>query len=118
MSTAYAPPPDTAYLTNTPFNMPTDDGDVWAVAITTSSSQFLNGAIAVAFTLIFPCQYLSLALYISLIPSPTRILTNMKRRDLGAHRSGGFVCGPEEVDTPPIGRPGNAVQRTGSLDGL
>ncbi|KAK3294419.1 uncharacterized protein B0H64DRAFT_433585 [Chaetomium fimeti] len=54
MSTAYAPPPETAYLRNEVFNMPTNDGDVWAISFSTSSSQFLNGAIAVVFTLIFP----------------------------------------------------------------
>lgn len=70
MSTAYAPPPETAYLMNTPFNMPTNDGDVWAVAFSTSSSQFLNGAIAVVFTLIFPCQCL-LSLFIHIPHSLT-----------------------------------------------
>jgi hypothetical protein len=91
---------------------------VWAIAFSTSSSQFLNGAIAVVFTLIFPCQCLYLSLYISFITFPIQILTNIKRRDLGTHRSGGFVCSPEEVDTPPVGRPSNAMQRTGPLDGL
>jgi hypothetical protein len=91
---------------------------VWAVAFSTSSSQFLNGAIAVIFTLIFPCPCLYLSLYIFFIPFPTRIPANIKRRDLGTHRSGGFVCCPEEVDTPPVGRAGDAVQRTGPLDCL
>ncbi|GAB1319856.1 hypothetical protein MFIFM68171_10066 [Madurella fahalii] len=66
MSTVYAPPPETAYLTMTPFDMPGEDGDVWAVALSTSSSQFLNAAIAVVFTLIFPWAWgliASIALY-------------------------------------------------------
>lgn len=61
MSSGYAPPPETAYLTTTPFDMPTPDGNVWAVSFTTGRAQFLNGAIAVAFTLIFPCEHTSIA---------------------------------------------------------
>ena len=56
-----APLPETAYLTATAFEMPTPEGDVWAVAFTTGYSQFINGAIAVSFTLIFPCKCLPIS---------------------------------------------------------
>lgn len=68
MLTVYAPPPETAYLTSTPFYMPTDGGDVWAIAFTTTTSQFLNAALSVIFTLIFPCPYLISAV----VPPPCR----------------------------------------------
>ncbi|KAK3343543.1 hypothetical protein B0T25DRAFT_593194 [Lasiosphaeria hispida] len=54
MSVGYAPPPKRAYITTMPFDMPTPDGNVWTVSFTIGCSQFLNGAIAVVFTLIFP----------------------------------------------------------------
>ncbi|GAB1311839.1 hypothetical protein MFIFM68171_02049 [Madurella fahalii] len=54
MSDTYVTPPETAYLVTKPFKMPTDNGDVWAIAFTTDSSQFINAALSVIFTLIFP----------------------------------------------------------------
>jgi hypothetical protein len=54
MSDLYASPPDHAYLVATPFDMPTETGSIWAIAFTSNSSQFLNAALAIIFTLIFP----------------------------------------------------------------
>jgi len=64
MSEGFAPPPETAYITATPFDMPTPDGNIWAISFTTASAQFLNGAIAVIFTLIFPCEFPGLLILI------------------------------------------------------
>ncbi|KAK4112319.1 hypothetical protein N656DRAFT_798653 [Canariomyces notabilis] len=54
MSDLYASPPDHAYLVATPFDMPTETGSIWAIAFTSNSSRFLNAALAIIFTLIFP----------------------------------------------------------------
>ncbi|KAK0716321.1 hypothetical protein B0H67DRAFT_667096 [Lasiosphaeris hirsuta] len=50
----YVTPPSIAHVNLKPFDLPTDKGTVWAVAFGERSSAFMNGAISVAFGLIFP----------------------------------------------------------------
>ncbi|GAB1312671.1 hypothetical protein MFIFM68171_02881 [Madurella fahalii] len=57
MADIYTPPPDSAYLLLTPFDMPTESGSVRAVAFSGNSGTLLTAALSVAFTVIFICLW-------------------------------------------------------------
>ncbi|KAK3341824.1 hypothetical protein B0T25DRAFT_511246 [Lasiosphaeria hispida] len=49
----YVTPPQRAYVVMKPFWMPTKNGPLWAVALPTSSAQFVNAALSVVLTIMF-----------------------------------------------------------------
>ncbi|RYP69885.1 hypothetical protein DL771_005828 [Monosporascus sp. 5C6A] len=55
MADVYTPPPDSSYLLATPFFMPSDQGDRWAVSFTGNGSAILVSALSVVITLSFLC---------------------------------------------------------------
>ncbi|KXX74161.1 hypothetical protein MMYC01_209622, partial [Madurella mycetomatis] len=57
MADIYTPPPDSAYLLLTPFDMPTESGSVRAVAFSGNSGTFVTAALSVALTVIFICLW-------------------------------------------------------------
>ncbi|KAK3356627.1 hypothetical protein B0T25DRAFT_137366 [Lasiosphaeria hispida] len=51
ISSLFVTPPETAYWLGQPFDMPTINGPLWAIALSTSSAQYVNAALSVVFTL-------------------------------------------------------------------
>ncbi|KAK3309823.1 uncharacterized protein B0T15DRAFT_545920 [Chaetomium strumarium] len=57
MADVYTPPPDSSYLLVTPFTMPSDRGDRWAVSFTGNSSALVAAALSVMVTVSFLCLW-------------------------------------------------------------
>ncbi|KAI1630925.1 hypothetical protein F4809DRAFT_634639 [Biscogniauxia mediterranea] len=65
MADIYTPVPDSAYLLNTPFYMPTESGSVWAVTFSSRSGTLITAGLSVVFTVIFACLW-SLVCFIAI----------------------------------------------------
>ncbi|KAG7290339.1 hypothetical protein NEMBOFW57_000339 [Staphylotrichum longicolle] len=57
MADVYTPPPDSSYLLVTPFSMPSDTRDRWAVSFTGKSSALVAAALSVVVTVSFACLW-------------------------------------------------------------
>lgn len=57
MADVYTPPPDFSYLLVTPFSMPSDIGDRWAVSFTGNSSTLVAAALSIVVTVSFLCLW-------------------------------------------------------------
>jgi len=57
MADVYTPPPDFAYLLVTPFSMPSDRGDRWAVSFTGNNAALVAAALSVVVTVSFLCLW-------------------------------------------------------------
>ncbi|KAH6847669.1 hypothetical protein B0I37DRAFT_149615 [Chaetomium sp. MPI-CAGE-AT-0009] len=57
MADVYTPPPDSSYLLLTPFRMPSDRGDRWAVSFTGNSAAVMAAALSVMVTVSFLCLW-------------------------------------------------------------
>ena len=57
MSDVYTPPPDSSYLLITPFWMPSNIGDRWAVSFTGNSSTLVAAALSIVVTVSFLCLW-------------------------------------------------------------
>ncbi|KAH8745275.1 hypothetical protein F5883DRAFT_634108 [Diaporthe sp. PMI_573] len=57
MADVYTPPPDLSYLLVTPFSMPSDRGDRWAVSFTGNNATLLAAALSVIITVSIFCLW-------------------------------------------------------------
>ena len=73
MSDIYTPPPDSSYLLVTPFWMPSNIGDRWAVSFTGNSSTLVAAALSIVVTISFLCLWNFITFIAVLaVPNPTR----------------------------------------------
>ncbi|EJT69956.1 hypothetical protein GGTG_12133 [Gaeumannomyces tritici R3-111a-1] len=56
-SNVYTPLGDSTYLLLTPFYMPSDKGEIWAVAFSSNSATLVTAGLSVIFTTIFMCLW-------------------------------------------------------------
>ncbi|KAH6649314.1 hypothetical protein F5144DRAFT_634473 [Chaetomium tenue] len=73
MADVYTPPPDSSYLLVTPFSMPSNIGDRWAVSFTGNNSTLVAAALSIVVTVSFLCLWNFISFIAVLaVPKPTR----------------------------------------------